>query len=242
MVYIDKSISQNIIKIETITVTEKIVAQIKSMIEQEIFKPGDTLPTEMEFAQMLGVGRSSLREALRALQAIGIIEKSHGNTARFSQTCATFAAEYFNIPNILASFTLMDLSEARETIEVSLAALAAVNATNEQIVGIDTALKKFEGAVENKSYDEIIDLDFEFHKAIAESSGNLFLAQMLLMLHDLIIAGNEQTLTPKNVASAGKFHREIYSAIRDHRIGDVKQSMKLHMEDIKEKFIYKEGE
>jgi len=239
---INSDFSKNIIKIETTTITEKIVAQIKSMIEQEIFLPGDSLPTEKDFAQMLGVGRSSIREALRALQAIGIIENTHGNTARFSQTCATFAAEYFNIPNILNNFTLMDLSEARETIEVSLASLAAANASDEQIAGIDTVLKKFESAIKNKNYDEILDLDFEFHKAIADSSGNLFLAQMLLMLHDLIIAGNEQTLTQKNVASAGKFHREIYSAIKERDIEGVKASMKLHMEDIKDKFSFKEGE
>lgn len=238
----NSDLSKNLIKIKPTTVTEQIVGQIMDMIGKGVFKPGDTLPTEMEFSSLLGVGRSSLREALRALQAIGIIEKTHGSTARFSQTCATSASQYFNIPNILLNFTLLDLCEARETVEVSLAVLAARNAEDEQIALIGKVQDKFKKAVSKKNLREIPSLDFEFHKAIAESSGNQFLAQMLLMLHDLIISGSEQTLNEKYIYAASGEHRRVFEAIKKRDTEAVKAAMKKHMDGIKEKFLYKEGE
>lgn len=238
----DSNLIKNFNKIKPTTVTEQIVEQVRSMIAKGIFKPGDTLPTEKEFSEILGVGRSSVREALRTLQAIGIIEKTHGNTARFSQTCANSAAQYFNLPKILDNFSLLELSEARETIEISLAALAARNAGKEQIKKIGKVQVEFEKAVKNENYKDILDLDFEFHKRIAESSGNSFLTQMLLMLQDLIIAGNEQTLTQLSIVKACADHRSIYESIKAGDKNGVKTAMKKHMDDIREKFNLGEGE
>lgn len=232
----NEDVSKKITKIKSTTVTEKIVEQMMSMIESGVFKPGDTLPTETDLSSRLGVGRSSVREALKHLQAIGIIEKSHGNTARFSQTCANSAAQYFNLPNILNNFTLIELSDARETIEVSLAGLSAKNASEKQIVSLKKAIDEFDQAVEDKNYDTILDLDFEFHKRIADSSGNSFLAQMLMMLHDLIIAGNKRTLSENHVALAGKNHRQILEKIEQRDVEGVKKAMKKHMDEIREKF------
>lgn len=238
----NNNLSKNINKIKPTTVTEQIVDQIRSMIAKGVFKPGDTLPTEKEFSELLGVGRSSVREALRTLQAIGIIEKTHGNTARFSQTCANCAAQYFNLPNILDNFSLLDLSEARETIEVSLAALAVKNADNEQIEKIGKMQEQLEAAIESGNLEGVIDIDFEFHKAIADSSGNPFLAQMLMMLHDLIVAGNEQTLTAENVVIACADHRKIYQSLKDRDMVGIKTAMKKHMDDIRYKFNLAEGD
>lgn len=238
----DNNLNKNIIKIRQTTVTEQIVDQVRSMIAKGIFKPGDTLPTEKKFSEMLGVGRSSVREALRTLQAIGIIEKTHGNTARFSQTCANSAAQYFNLPNILDNFSLLELSEARETIEVSLAALAVKNAAKEQIDKIGKVLAKFEDVVKSGDLEDIVDIDFEFHKVIADSSGNPFLAQMLMMLHDLIVAGNKQTLTQENVEIACADHRSIYKSLKNRDKSGVKTAMKKHMDDIRFKFNLGEGE
>ena len=238
----ENDIRKNMIKIKPTTLTEKIVEQVMSMIEKGVFKPGETLPTEMEFSSMLGVGRSSVREALRTLQAIGIIEKNHGNTARFSNTCATSAARYFNIPNIINNFTLLDLSEARETVEVSLAGLAAKNADDEQIEQIEKVHRKFKKALGIKDMKNIPSLDFEFHKAIAQSSGNQFLSQMLLMLHDLIISGIKRTMYEKYMMLASEEHTAILEGIKKHDVNSVKKAMKKHMDGVKEKFIYKEGE
>ena len=239
---LDNDIRKSMIKIKPTTLTEKIVEQVMSMIEKGVFKPGETLPTEMEFSTRLGVGRSSVREALRTLQAVGIIEKNHGNTARFSKTCATSAAQYFNIPKILDSFTLLDLNEARETVEVSLAGLAAKNADDEQIEQIEKVHRKFEKALGSKDMKNIPGLDFEFHKVIAQSSGNQFLSQMLLMLHDLIISGIESTLYEKYISLASEEHTAILEGIKKHDVDRVKKAMKKHMDGVKEKFIYKEGE
>lgn len=238
----DSNFTKNINKIKPTTVTEQIVEQVRSMIAKGIFKPGDTLPTEKEFSEVLGVGRSSVREALRTLQAIGIIEKTHGNTARFSQTCANSAAQYFNLPKILDNFSMLELSEARETIEVSLAALAVKNADDDQIDEIGEVLAMFENVVKTGNLEGIIDIDFEFHKAIAESSGNPFLAQMLMMLHDLIVAGNEQTLTAENVIIACSDHKNIFKCLKDRDKSGIKIAMKKHMDDIRNKFNLGEGD
>ena len=229
------------IKIKPTTLTEKIVEQVMSMIEKGVFKPGETLPTEMEFSSMLGVGRSSVREALRTLQAIGIIEKNHGSTARFSSSCAASAAQYFNIPNIINNFTLLDLSDARETVEVSLAGLAAKNADKDQIEQIEKVHRKFEKALASKDMKNIPSLDFEFHKAIAQCSGNQFLSQMLLMLHDLIISGIKSTMYEKYISLASEEHSAILEGIKKHDVDGVKKAMKKHMDGVKEKFIHKEG-
>ena len=235
-------ISKNIIKIKPTTVTEQIVEQVRSMIKDGVFKPGDTLPTEMEFSVLLGVGRSSVREALKVLQAIGIIEKQPGSTAKFSKTCANSAALLFNMPNIMSEFSLIELSEARETIEVSLAGLAARNAGKVQIDKLENVQKKFEKAVADNNFDDILDLDFEFHKTIADSSGNTFLSQMLMMLHDLIIAGNERTLSRRNVQIAAEDHKRIFNSVKAANEHEAANAMKLHMDDIRNKFNFEEGE
>ena len=119
-------------KIKRISVSEEIIDRILKMVENKDLKPGEALPTEKELMEMFGVGRSSVREALRALQSTGVIERRQGMGTYLSSSAGK-AINVFNIQNALARYTLVEMSEARRILEAQIAALSAQNATRENI-------------------------------------------------------------------------------------------------------------
>ncbi|MDC4427159.1 GntR family transcriptional regulator, partial [Acinetobacter baumannii] len=155
------------------------VEQIKSMVEDEILKKGDKLPSERVMAEDLGVSRASVREALRALEVVGLIESKQGAGNYIKEDFGGLISEPLSIMFMLQGSDPIDIFELREVIELETVVLAARKITDTQLEGIKDILNELK---ENFDEDQNVILDKKFHYMIAEASGNKLIIDVLEVL------------------------------------------------------------
>jgi GntR family transcriptional repressor for pyruvate dehydrogenase complex len=223
-------------KIKRTSVAEKIAEELIRMVDSGDFEPGEALPPERDLAEMFGVGRSSVREALRALQAVGIVEKRQGGGTYIHNPPNT-AAGCFNISGILQRYSMMELSEARMIIEEQTVALAAKNATQDNVEAMEEANAKLLKALEAYDPEAIVDLDMRVHQAIADGANNTFITEMLDMLLRIFSEANKAVLTPDKVESAVDFHKRIIDCIRVSDAKSAVKEMEAHLADVRKRII-----
>jgi DNA-binding FadR family transcriptional regulator len=197
-----------------IDVTEEIIGRIKSLLANGKLKPGSKLPPEREFAYMLGVGRPALRQALKALSTMGIIDSQVGRGTFVNASSWELLVAPMDFMMLLNAVTIKELFEVRRAIEVELAGMAAERATAEHVVCLRKIVRKQEEDLNNP--DGFLKGDIEFHSVIGKASRNiLFLAvldncrrlmtesrrQMLLSERDLSLSLHDHQLIVREIAA-----------------------------------------
>ena len=160
-------------------VSEGIIEQVRDLITSGRLKPGDRLPAERELAHTLSVSRSAVREAIRALESLGIVEARAGQ--------GTFVASPQRDPITASLFhvnTQRNLFEVRRVLEPGLAALAARRATPEQVGKMRAILDDQKGKVHAR--ESYVNEDAAFHFQIAEATGNEVLLRVAGSLMELL--------------------------------------------------------
>ncbi|MBX5457376.1 MAG: FadR family transcriptional regulator [Thermogemmatispora sp.] len=169
------------------TARSSAAEQLRQLIESGHFAPGDRLPSERKLAELLGVSRTMVREAISTLEAIGLIEVRHGSgsyvTAEVPQhsVSAMWSAWY-----IAHRQDLIHLLQVREALESKAAALAAQRSRPMLVMRLRKILERMRSAGEHGQIDEVSALDSEFHSAIVKASENPILIQLLLSLNAVL--------------------------------------------------------
>lgn len=204
-------------KVTGTTLYEQVMDRIREMIVQGVYQKGDMLPSEKELMQLTGVSRITVREALRVLAEVGIIETRQGKGSFVRMSAGDLAPDLATAEQqseyrrrFLAS------NQARLLVEPELAQLAARNATPEDLARLEAALhpKKGGRAAGEGSFDE-------FHRAVAMAAGNPLLLEFLESLLELEFQGRSAfRLTfpeeQKSTSAVLKDHHwKIFEAIRD---------------------------
>jgi len=160
-------------KVKTIkkeTLSEKIIIEIKNLIDSGQITPGSRLPSEREFAGMLGVSRPSLREALKALSVLGIIINKQGEGNFLSENNDPWPIEPLSLFFSLKKGALIDIIEARKGIEMYAVSLASERRTKDDIIAMEAILKNMHASV--KDYDAFLHHDMNFHLNIGMATKN----------------------------------------------------------------------
>jgi DNA-binding FadR family transcriptional regulator len=211
--------------VEPLKASQQIIEQIKRLIETGVLSEGDRLPPERTLAQTFKISRATVREALSALEIMGLIESKVGH-GTFIRGVAS-ATNYDQLIAELSKQTSpLEVMEARIALEPYLGSLAAVRATPDDLEKMRQALRNAE---ESKTFQEFEQWDGQFHLLIAEASKN----QLLLRMTD--IANNVRkeelwgtlkfrSLTQERMNAYMREHQDIYQAIEDR---DAKQASKL---------------
>lgn len=224
--------------IRTRKIYEEIVNQIKELIGEGNLKPGDRLPSERELAERLHVSRASVREALSALAAMGVITIRPGE-GTFVQAVKNGAiVEPLAIALLLDRQATLDLLEAREILETETAALAARRACPEEIERLEELIKEMETELEEGRLGE--ETDVRFHLAIAEAARNNVLCRLMYTVSDTIrqvLRSSRQRLyqTPGNAEKLYTQHKAIYQAIASRDVRGARRAMAEHL-----KFVARE--
>jgi GntR family transcriptional repressor for pyruvate dehydrogenase complex len=205
--------------------------QILSMIRDRQLKPGDRLPSARDLAAQFSVATPTIREALRRLQATGLIDIRHGSgiyVRREADRILLSNPSY----GALEAQTILQVLDARLLIEPHLAELAAVNATEDEIAKLRTILEKEAVALEYPD-DRYIQTNYELHVVIARASGNIVLmhvVQSLLEMHatELHVVDPNCTLAEIR-ARDHHFHQLVVSAIADHDESAARDAMTEHL-------------
>jgi GntR family transcriptional repressor for pyruvate dehydrogenase complex len=155
----------------------EVVRQIIDQILASEMDTGDRLPSERKLAEMLGVGRSVIREALKTLTVLGLIEVRQGDGTYLSQPDTGFLARAIEWGLLLGAHEARELVEARCHIEVILARLAAERRTEEDVEALRTLLAEMHSSQEDR--DRFVTADMAFHARMSDASGNGTLQRMM---------------------------------------------------------------
>lgn len=205
---------------------QKIAEDIIALILEENLKPGDKLPNETVLCQRLNVGRSSLREAMRALASRNIVTIRQGSGTYIASSTGV-ADDPLGLSFINNKKKLIhDLMEIRFLLEPSIAALAAMHADDTEIKKICKLCDDVEELL--KAHKDHSDKDIELHTAIALSSKNIVVPRLVPVIFrsiPLLIESTGNTLCNETIES----HREIADAIAAHDAVRAHDAMYLHL-------------
>ncbi len=188
--------------------------EIERLIADAGLQPGSKLPSEKELAEQLGTGRSSVREALRAMQEIGMIEVMHGKGAFVqNQSHKAIEAHLHFLMNFEAQ-AREDLTELRQVLEAGLVQLAARRATDEDIAAIGTCLEEMTRA---ETTEQQVEAGARFHLAVARAAKNAFatsIYEAVTQVINQVYSAMERSQIQKQQSVDD--HEEIYRAIANH--------------------------
>ncbi|WP_335574590.1 FadR/GntR family transcriptional regulator [Neobacillus vireti] len=175
------------ISLDNKTAVNKVTDYIKNKIILKELKPNDKIPTEIELSEILNVGRSSVREALKILEAINIIQIRRGDGTYISEPEDISISQSLLFKMILNNMQLKELVDFREQIEIAVVKLAISYATQEDIEVLRKNYQDFLECIENnpEDYERLHTLDSEFHKALAASTKNRLMQEIYLFSFEI---------------------------------------------------------
>lgn len=220
------------------TLGEQTAKRLVQMIQEKGYTAGDKLPTEMELAESLGVGRNTVREALRILMSRNIVSIRQGS--------GTFVSEKNGIPDDPLGFSMMEdtrkltkeLLQARLILEPPIAALAAQNRNEADLERLKQLLLEIEALIESRlDYSQ---KDSQFHAQIAACSHNTVMSNLVPVITEgvrIFARSVRETEYTQTLAS----HRAIFDAIREGKAVEAQAAMMYHLMYNQDRYAKEEG-
>lgn len=213
-------------------VTDEAIIKIKEMIVSGELGPGSRLPREADLAERLGLARSSLREAVRALSLMNILHVRQGDGTYVTSLDSCLLLDALNfVVDFHRDDSVLQLLEVRRVIEPAAAEMAAVRIADDQLECLATLLDKGDAAL---SVDELVANDLEFHRKVAGASGNDVLSSLI----DGFSAPTQRVRIWRGLTEHGALertlseHRAIYDALAAHQPDVAKSWMTVHISGV----------
>ena len=223
------------------SLSSTIIADVRRAVSEHRIKPGDTLGTEKDLAARYDVSRIVARDALRSLEALGVIEirMGKGGGARIAKGNPQLFAEALAIQLDLTGIGPGEVIDAQRAIECMAAELAAENATPADIARIRQLLTEAERTIAQR--DEYTRVSKAFHFAVAEASHNRVLVVQLISLDHVAWPMRNTTLTPAVARRVLDVHKELASLIEMRDPAGARRLMDDHMRMIRSRRVSERG-
>lgn len=213
--------------------TTDTVSAIKGMILDGRLRPGDQLPSERALSEALGVSRPTVREAIRSLQAMNIVETRQGLGTFVASLSVEELLRPLQFALALSDFAMEHLFEVRLMLEPGAAALAAERATDAELEGLRECGER--GGAEGLEPDELAKLDIELHDRIAAAAHNPLLERLLASISELARESRGYTARLPGVsAKTASEHDAIVAAITARDPDRARLAMTAHITRIGE--------
>lgn len=213
------------------SLSDEIINYIQAQILEGKINPGQMLPSEKEMCELFSVGRSTVREAIKALLLVGLLEKKKDGT--YVKNSFDFA---FRSPVdyklILKQISGRDLLEARRILEVQLVGLTAERATPDDLQAIHNIMVRMEQKITEKNFSDYVIDDVDFHLTIAGAAHNAVLSQQIIAIRELLIDFQKDLLDLPIIPQCHQYHCHIYEAIRERDAKKAQKNMLAHLEEI----------
>ena len=213
-------------------IQKQIIAQIKALINNKNYEPGDKLPSERMLAEKFVVTRSNIRDSIQTLEFYGLV-KSIPQSGTFVADIGVTALngmidDILNLP----SPSFKELVEARIFLELKGVKLAALRRTEDDLIHLENALAAYSDKVIRG--EDAVQEDLLFHLAIAKASGNPTLNTFMLKITPEIITNFEKHhVCDKDTAFKGiQEHKDILDTIRSMDTAEAKNAMKKHFKNL----------
>ncbi|MPM70814.1 HTH-type transcriptional regulator LutR [bioreactor metagenome] len=223
-------------------VYEEVIEQIQKNIIDGDLKKGDRLPSERELSELMNISRTSIREALRVLESMGVVESIHGEGNFICSNTEKSLLQPLSMMFKLNNGKYQDIFELRKVLEVENARLAAIRATDMDCRELLTIVKEMEAESKGENRNEIlVELDKRFHNKVASMSKNCLIESLFntaSMLFERFIEDARYEIIQNDMAD--KFllsqHYEICNGIIKKNEEKALKAMEAHMRYIEENF------
>ena len=224
------------------TLSSQIVADVREALFAKRLKPGDFLGTEKDLAARFGVSRIAARDALRTLEALGIVEirMGAGGGARIARGNPRLFAEALAVQLDLTGVSVREILDAQRAIECLAAELAAENASAEDHAMLRRLIAEAEQLIGER--DAFTRSSLAFHLAVAEASHNRVLVVQLVSLQHVSWPSHNRTLTPEVARHILDAHRELADAIEIRDPAKARRLMNDHVKMIRARRVAEHGE
>lgn len=212
-------------------IPDEIANRLRAMIVDGTFQKDEPLPSERELAKRLRVSRSSVRDAFRRLEVIGLLETRHGQ--------GTFLHE-LSVDNVVTPMASVltfnrarqdDLMDARRAFEPAVARMAASRATDEELDAIDRIVEAQRRKV--KASEPTINEDTAFHAALAQATHNPVIVGVMEILNDLLVESRQRSLERRGRSLQSlRGHEAVAEALRRHDADAAALAMHSHIDQI----------
>jgi GntR family transcriptional repressor for pyruvate dehydrogenase complex len=196
-------------------VTTSIVNLIIDYLLQKELKPGDKLPTEIEFAEQLGVARNSVREAIKMLTSLGVIEVRRGVGTFISTSISTSAFNPLILNLVFDQGTSKELAEIRYLFEAGMAELMLERVTDADLLMLEEANEKIREAADNTPHDRRLlrERNINFHRQMMLITRNKLIVKMGTAVYTIYRAASERVVSKDPLADY-KHHKKLMEFIR----------------------------
>ena len=210
---------------------DRLARQIRGTIQSGNYQRGDRLPPIVEMARRFEVGQPSIREALKKLEAMGVVQIRHGSGVFVTRSEEVLVLASPDYTGTVTKKLLLDLIRARTPVEILSVGDCVRNATPEQVQDLKHILA--DAGQHLADDDRLNSVNMAFHGKIAEASGNSVTAQLLAVLHELFT--DEQRLILNIFGSREEDHRghlEILEAIERRDEALAVERMRAHLDSV----------
>ena len=191
-------------------------------------EPGDQIPSERQLAEAFGVGRSAMREALKSLALLGLLEVRHGDGTYLRRADATLLPTVIEWGLLLGEQRTMDLVEARQKIEAVIAGLAAERRNDEDVADLRRLLQRMEQM--GRDHAGFVDADVAFHLRLAEAARNTALREILSSVQALLRAWIRRVIaSAESTETSYREHVPIFDAVERGDPAAAAAAMEAHM-------------
>ena len=208
---------------------DRVASDLQNMIFTK-YQPGDKLPVENELAQLFSVSRVTVREAIRQLNTMGIVDVRQGEGTFVEQlTPSSFMRPMLPMLT-LSDVDLADIFEVRMLIECRAAEYATQRATDEEIAQLKVTLEEMEEAALAGDIRLHNEIDVRFHNEIAKCSHNQVITVICELITELIKESVFYSCSvPSHIVNSVVYHNRIYHALVERNASEVKQAMSEHL-------------
>lgn len=223
-------IRNNLTPAKKIPLTQNVTQQLIDLIMAGNIAPGEKLPTEKELMDIFGIGRSSLREAIRALVALGLVEVKVSQGTFVSECFGDFFTKQLALMSKISFENIIELIEARIAIETDIAEMAAKKATSDDVKNLVNICRGMKAAQSDEEYQNC---DLKFHIALAEISRNSFMLQVMKILNNITGLWIRKVIqVGDSKKQAILQHERIIDAIHDKNVSETVIAMREHLESV----------
>lgn len=216
-------------QIARVAISDEVIARFKDLITRRVFVPGGKLPPERDLAAALAVSRPTLRQALRALQIMGVIRSRQGSGSYLADSAADILREPLEFALALKGIFKADLFETRRTLEVKLAGLAAERRSEEDLAAMRQALARMRESFGNPEL--WCRHEIGFHDNIVRAARNAVMSTIMEMLSFMLMESRVETVRSlTNYPNSYEAHEKVFIEIENGDPEGAARAMTEHFE------------
>lgn len=213
-------------------VTHLLILRFQQLLSDGVLSPGTKLPSERELAASFGVARSSLRQALKVLEIMGVITQKVGDGSYLNKDASSVLAVPMEFLFLLDDTSLQELTEMRLMMEPALAAKAAERATSQHIALLKQSITDLEHSKQDRV--RLVASDILFHRAIFQASGNRLAGRLFHTIHRAMLNMIMVTSQLVELEHTLHFHQPILNAIEHRNPELAERLMADHLNDARD--------